>query len=95
MPAPISRSRRPAVLDASRTALIPLRPLTIGEILDGGFLIVRRNIRLMVGVPLVLAGGYRRVVDGTPRPLPDPFMVAATQNPVEYEGTYPLPAGQL
>jgi len=44
-------------LDASRTALIPLRPLTIGEILDGGFLIVRRNIRLMVGLPLVLAGG--------------------------------------
>ena len=31
--------------------------MTIGEILDGGFLIVRRNIRLMVGLPLVLAGG--------------------------------------
>lgn len=30
-------------------------------------------------------------VDGTPRPLPDPFLVAATQNPVEYEGTYPSP----
>ena len=52
-----SPTPRPAVLDASRTALIPLRPLTIGEILDGGFLIVRRNIRLMVGLPLVLAGG--------------------------------------
>jgi MoxR-like ATPase len=34
-------------------------------------------------------------VDGTPRPLPDPFMVIATQNPVEYEGTYPLPEAQL
>ncbi|TDC05321.1 MoxR family ATPase [Streptomyces sp. 8K308] len=34
-------------------------------------------------------------VDGTPRPLPDPFMVAATQNPIEYEGTYPLPEAQL
>ncbi|MDT0267819.1 MoxR family ATPase [Streptomyces sp. DSM 44915] len=34
-------------------------------------------------------------VDGEPRPLPDPFMVAATQNPVEYEGTYPLPEAQL
>ncbi|HEU4490365.1 MAG TPA: MoxR family ATPase [Jiangellales bacterium] len=34
-------------------------------------------------------------VDGTPRRLPDPFMVAATQNPVEYEGTYPLPEAQL
>jgi MoxR-like ATPase len=34
-------------------------------------------------------------VEGTPRPLPDPFLVAATQNPVEYEGTYPLPEAQL
>jgi MoxR-like ATPase len=34
-------------------------------------------------------------VDGTPRPLPEPFMVIATQNPVEYEGTYPLPEAQL
>ena len=30
-----------------------------------------------------------------PRPLPEPFLVAATQNPVEYEGTYPLPEAQL
>ena len=34
-------------------------------------------------------------VDGLPRPLPDPFIVIATQNPVEYEGTYPLPEAQL
>ena len=34
-------------------------------------------------------------VDGTPRLLPDPFVVCATQNPVEYEGTYPLPEAQL
>ena len=34
-------------------------------------------------------------VDGIPRPLPDPFVVCATQNPVEYEGTYPLPEAQL
>lgn len=34
-------------------------------------------------------------VDGKPRPLPDPFVVAATQNPIEYEGTYPLPEAQL
>ena len=34
-------------------------------------------------------------VDGQPRPLPDPFLVAATQNPIEYEGTYPLPEAQL
>ncbi len=34
-------------------------------------------------------------VDGRPRRLPEPFVVAATQNPVEYEGTYPLPEAQL
>ncbi|CAN5510220.1 MoxR family ATPase [soil metagenome] len=34
-------------------------------------------------------------VDGDPRMLPDPFIVAATQNPVEYEGTYQLPEAQL
>ncbi|MFC4556028.1 AAA family ATPase [Georgenia faecalis] len=34
-------------------------------------------------------------VDGEPLALPDPFMVVATQNPVEYEGTYPLPEAQL
>jgi MoxR-like ATPase len=34
-------------------------------------------------------------VDGRPHPLPDPFMVIATQNPIEYEGTYPLPEAQL
>ncbi|MDL9947827.1 MoxR family ATPase [Gordonia sp. ABSL11-1] len=34
-------------------------------------------------------------VDGVARPLPNPFLVAATQNPVEYEGTYPLPEAQL
>ena len=34
-------------------------------------------------------------VEGMPRPLPEPFVVAATQNPVEYEGTYPLPEAQL
>jgi MoxR-like ATPase len=34
-------------------------------------------------------------VDGKARPLPDPFLVVATQNPIEYEGTYPLPEAQL
>ncbi len=34
-------------------------------------------------------------VEGDPHPLPEPFAVIATQNPVEYEGTYPLPEAQL
>lgn len=34
-------------------------------------------------------------VDGATRPLPNPFLVMATQNPIEYEGTYTLPESQL
>jgi MoxR-like ATPase len=34
-------------------------------------------------------------VDGETHPLPRPFMVLATQNPIEYEGTFPLPEAQL
>jgi len=34
-------------------------------------------------------------IEGERYPLPEPFMVLATQNPVEYEGTYPLPEAQL
>ena len=37
----------------------------------------------------------RITIDGTPIPLPQPFFVCATQNPIEYEGTYPLPEAQL
>ncbi len=34
-------------------------------------------------------------VDGVTMPLPDPFLVMATQNPIELEGTFPLPEAQL
>ncbi len=34
-------------------------------------------------------------IEGERRPLPDPFLVIATQNPIEYEGTFPLPEAQL
>lgn len=34
-------------------------------------------------------------VDGNTYPLPEPFLVMATQNPIEYEGTFPLPEAQL
>ena len=45
---------------------------------------------------LLEAMGERQVtVDGETRALPEPFTVFATQNPVEYEGTYPLPEAQL
>lgn len=45
---------------------------------------------------LLEAMGERQVtVDGETRRLPRPFLVLATQNPVEYEGTFPLPEAQL
>lgn len=34
-------------------------------------------------------------IDGTTHPLPHPFFVIATQNPADYQGTYPLPEAQL
>ena len=40
-------------------------------------------------------GEYQVTVDGETRPLPRPFLVLATQNPIEYEGTFPLPEAQL
>jgi MoxR-like ATPase len=45
---------------------------------------------------LLEAMGERQVtVDGVTRPLARPFMVLATENPIEYEGTFPLPEAQL
>jgi MoxR-like ATPase len=38
---------------------------------------------------------HQVTVDGVSRPLPSPFVVVATQNPVESQGTYPLPEAQL
>ncbi len=40
-------------------------------------------------------GEYQVSVDGETRPLSRPFLVLATQNPIEYEGTFPLPEAQL
>jgi MoxR-like ATPase len=37
----------------------------------------------------------RVTIDGTSHALPEPFLLCATQNPIEYEGTYPLPEAQL
>lgn len=38
---------------------------------------------------------HQVTVDGSTYPMPQPFMVMATQNPIEYEGTFPLPEAQL
>src|SRR5574339_922721 len=38
---------------------------------------------------------YHVTLEGETLPLPDPFIVIATQNPIEYEGTFPLPEAQL
>ena len=69
----------------------------IGEVVES------KNARLPVGAwvggmtgvteEFITEGKGYRVFD--PRALPDPFIVAATQNPIEYEGTYQLPEAQL
>jgi len=38
---------------------------------------------------------HQVTVDGQTHPLPEPFLVLATQNPIEYEGTFPLPEAQM
>ena len=38
---------------------------------------------------------HQVTLDGVSRPVPDPFFVIATQNPVEYQGTFPLPEAQM
>src|SRR3954469_7405522 len=38
---------------------------------------------------------HQVTLEGTTRPLPNPFLVVATQNPIELEGTFPLPEAQL
>ena len=38
---------------------------------------------------------HQVTIEGETHPLPEPFLVIATQNPIEYEGTYPLPEAQL
>jgi len=38
---------------------------------------------------------HQVTVDGVTHPLPEPFLVLATQNPIEYEGTFPLPEAQM
>ncbi|MFX3681193.1 MAG: AAA family ATPase [Candidatus Hopanoidivoransaceae bacterium] len=38
---------------------------------------------------------HQVTIDGVPRPVPDPFIVLATQNPIELDGTYELPEAQL
>lgn len=38
---------------------------------------------------------YQVTTDGVSRPVPQPFFVIATQNPVEYQGTFPLPEAQM
>src|SRR6266853_1274805 len=50
--------------------------------------------RVIRGKPEVVRLGHV-TVEGVTHPLPQPFMVLATQNPIEHHGTYPLPESQL
>src|SRR5437867_3752099 len=59
-------------------------------------LLGRSEVAQLAMVPLLEAMSDRQIsVDGQTRPLGPPFLVLATQNPFEFEGTYPLPESQL
>lgn len=47
--------KRPEVARAAEHALLPLRALTVGEVLDIGFVVVRQHARVMIGLPMVVA----------------------------------------
>lgn len=47
--------RRGQVFSETSTALIPLRPLTVGEAMDAAFLVLRRSPRLLLGLPILMA----------------------------------------
>lgn len=49
---------RKSLLDAANVALVPLRPLSIGEILDGAFLMLRRSPRPLLGLSMAVTGGF-------------------------------------
>ena len=76
------------------TATFSFRP---GPVLTGLFLADEINRPApKTQSALLEAMAERQVsVEGTSYPLPEPFHVMATSNPVEYEGTYPLPEAQL
>lgn len=54
---PGRRPSRPSVLDAARTAAIPLRPLTLIEVLDAAFVVLRKRPQAMFGLPFLVAAG--------------------------------------
>jgi MoxR-like ATPase len=82
-----------SVYDASARELV-FRP---GPVFTGLFLADEINRTApKTQSALLEAMAERQVsVEGATRPLPSPFHVMATSNPVEYEGTYPLPEAQL
>jgi MoxR-like ATPase len=61
---------------------------------DGSFTFQRASPRTQSALLEAMSEGQVSA-EGETRPLPSPFLVLATQNPVEYHGTYPLPEAQL
>ena len=83
-----------APLYDQRTGEIVFRP---GPIFTGLLLAdeINRTPPKTQAALLEAMGELQVTVDGVTRPLPEPFIVLATDNPIEYEGTYPLPEAQL
>src|SRR5436190_2068172 len=96
-PAPASRLLTPAELDAGRSRLLKFRAALGGILLGQETLLDLTTLALAARGHLLLEAMQERRVTvlGETHLLPSPFFVLATQNPIELEGTYPLPEAQL
>jgi len=77
-----------------KTGSFPFRP---GPVITHVLLAdeINRTIPRTQSSLLECMEAHQVTVDGVPHPLPRPFFVLATQNPIELEGTFPLPEAQL
>ena len=85
-----------SVLDGTPTAGMSLR-FVAGPVFTNVLLVDEINRATPRTQSALLEAMQERQVsvEGVTRPLPDPFLVLATQNPIEYEGTFALPEAQL
>lgn len=90
MPADVTGA---SIYDPNRAALL-FRPGPVFAHLVLGDEINRAPPKTQSALLEAMAEG-QVTAEGETRPLPDPFLVVATENPIEFEGTYPLPEAQL
>src|SRR5918994_1615769 len=79
--------------DALETGLFEIKRVIVGQ----EAMLERVLVALLAGghVLLEVMQEHQVTIGHTTHPVPDPFLVLATQNPIESEGTYPLPEAQV